>query len=213
MNSKNENINKNENMTYEERIDFMKKNHGLKFVEIAKTIIKNGKVIKGEEARENFNTEVNSLTFEIEELYPLDYEEFKKEFPKTIELVETVKGGIVVDSVKKGLVLQGWTVETNVKEVINNIKNNVKNPKEAEEAIKLREEVLKETKVMKEKFDFEWNQDLFWKAWKIKEGEARWKYLVNYKGEKIAKKTIDDIKNIGGLEFIEALQKEVYGDN
>lgn len=213
MSSKNENINKNENMTYEERIEFMKKNHGLKFVEIAKTIIKNGKVIKGEEARENFNTEVNSLTFEIEELYPLTYEEFKKEFPKIIELVETVKGGIVVDSVKKGLVLQGWTVETNVKEVINNIKNNVKNPKEAEEAIKLREEVLKESKLMKEKFDFEWNQDLFWKAWKIKEGEARWKYLVNYKGEKIAKKTIDDIKNIGGLEFIEALQKEVYGDN
>ena len=213
MSSKNENINKNENMTYEERIEFMKKNHGLKFVEIAKTIIKNGKVIKGEEARENFNTEVNSLTFEIEELYPLTYEEFKKEFPKTIELVETVKGGIVVDSVKKGLVLQGWTVETNVKEVINNIKNNVKNPKEAEEAIKLREEVLKESQTMKEKFDFEWNQDLFWKAWKIKEGEARWKYLVNYKGEKIAKKTIDDIKNIGGLEFIEALQKEVYGDN
>ena len=66
---------------------------------------------------------------------------------------------------------------------------------------------------MKEEFDIEWNQDLFWKCWKIKEGEARWKFIVSYKGEKLAKKQIESIKKIGGIEFIEALQKEVYGDN
>ena len=211
MKSKNENINKNENMTYEERIEMMKKNHGLKFVEIAKTIIKNSKVIKGEDAEEHFNKELNELTFEIEEIYPLTYKEFKKEFPKTIELVATVGGSVVVDSVKKGLVLQGWSLETNVSEIINNIKSNVRDEEKAKEAIQLRKDVLEETKKMAE-IDMEWNQDLFWKCWKIKEGEARWKYLVNYKGKKMAKKTIDDIKNIGGLEFIEVLQKEIYGE-
>ena len=52
--SKNENISKNSNMTYEQRIETMKENMGLKFVEEAKKIIKDCKVIKGEDAEENF---------------------------------------------------------------------------------------------------------------------------------------------------------------
>ena len=74
-------------MTYEERIETMKENMGLKFVEQAKAIIKDCKVIKGEDAEENFNKELNELTFEVEEIYPLTYKEFKKEFPKIIELI------------------------------------------------------------------------------------------------------------------------------
>lgn len=211
MSSKNKNL-KNENMTYEERIDSMKENMGLKFVEKAKNILKDGKVIKGENAKENFNTELNELTFEVEELYPLTYEEFKKEFPKTIELVETVKGSIVTDSVKKGLVLQGWSLETNVNEIIKRINKNVKDSKKAEEAINLRKEVLKETIRMKNEFEMEWCADLFWKCWKIKEGEKRFDYLKNYKGEKVAEKRIKTIKDIGGLEFLKVLQEEIYGE-
>ena len=208
--NKNENIANNGNMTYEERIETMKKNLGLKFVEEAKRIIKDAKVIKGLDAKENFNTELNELTFEIEELYPLNYEEFKKEFPRTIELVNTIKGSIVTDSVKKGFVIQGWYVESNVEEIINNIKKNVKDGEKAKEMIALRKDVMEEINRMKKDFDIEWNQDLFWKAWKVKEGEARWNYLKNFKGEKWAQKRIDTIKSIGGLEFVKVLQNEIY---
>ena len=208
--AKNENIANNGNMTYEERIETMKENLGLKFVEEAKRIIKDAKVIKGLDAEENFNTELNELTFELEELYPLNYEEFKKEFPRTIELVKTIKGSIVTDSVKKGFVIQGWYVESNVEEIINNIKKNMKDGEKAKEMIALRKDVMEEINRMKKDFDIEWNQDLFWKTWKIKEGEARWNYLKNYKGEKWAQKRIDTIKNIGGLEFVKILQNEIY---
>lgn len=209
--SKNENISKN-NMTYEERIESMKKNMGLKFIEKAKAIIKDAKVIKGEDSLKNFNEELNELTFEIEKIYALDYEEFKKEFPKTIELVETVKGSVVTDSVKKGIVIQGWSVETNVNQIIERIKTNVEDEEQRKKAIALRKNVFEEIKRMKKDFNIEWCTDLFWKCWKIKEGEKRWNYLKNYKGEELAKKRIDNIKKIGGLEFIEVLQKEVFGE-
>lgn len=208
--SKNTNICKEE-MTYEERIEIMKKNMGLKFVDEGKKTLKDGKVLKGEESKENFNTKLNTLTFEMEELYPLDYEGFKKEFPKTIELVETVGGAVVVESVKRGFVIQGWAVRTNVDEIIENINKNVKGS-EREKQIELREKVFLEIKRMKDEFDIEWNQDLFWKCWKIKEGEKRWNYLKNTMGEKLAKKTIDSIRKVGGLEFLEVLQKEIYGE-
>lgn len=208
--NKNKNISENSNMTYEERIEVMKKNLGLKFVEEGKRIIKDCKVIKGEEALENFNTTLNTLTFEIEELYPLDYKEFKKEFPRTIELVTTVGGSVVNDSVEKGLVLQGWALETNVNEIINNINKNVKDEKKKEELIALRKDVMKEISRMKNDFDIEWSQDLFWKCWKIKEGEARWNFLKNAKGETLAKKRIDSIRKVGGVEFCKVLQEEIY---
>ena len=212
MSSKNQNISNTENMTYEERIEQMKVNSGLKFVEEAKKVIKDAKVIKGEESRENFNTELNELTFEIEELYPLDYESFAKEFPKTIELVSTISGSVVTDSVKKGLVIQGWALETNVNQVIDNINKNVKNEKKRNDAIQLRLDVMKEISRMEKDFGIEWNQDIFWKCWKIKEGIKRWEFIKNAKGEKLAQKRIDTIKKIGGLEFVEVLQKEIYGE-
>ena len=208
--NKNKNISNNGNMTYEQRIETMKQNMGLKFVEEAKKIIKDCKVIKGEDAEENFNTELNTLTFEVEELYPLTYKEFKKEFPNIIKLVETVGGAIVTDSVKKGLVIQGWAVESNVKEVIDNIKKNIKDTEKAQELISLRENVMEEINRMKKDFEMEWNQDLFWKCWKIKEGEKRWNYLKDFKGETLAKKRIENIKNIGGIEFCKKLQEEIY---
>lgn len=209
--SKNENISKNSNMTYEQRIETMKENLGLKFVEEAKKVIKNGKVIKGENAKETFNTQVNKLTFEVEEIYPLNYEQFKEKFPRTIELVNTVTGGMVNDGVKKGLVLQGWSVRTNVDEIIENIKENIENKEEQEREITLRNDAFDEINEMKEKYEIDWSGDLFYKLWNIKEGEARWNFLVKTKGETLAKKEIDNIRNVGGLEFIKALQQEVYG--
>ena len=44
--AKNENIANNGNMTYEERIEMMKKNLGLKFIEEAKKTIKDAKSSK-----------------------------------------------------------------------------------------------------------------------------------------------------------------------
>ena len=212
MSSKNENINNNCNMTYEQRIETMKENLGLKFIERAKGIIKDAKVIKGENAYENFNEELNELTFEIEEIYPLNYDEFKKEFPRTIELVETVKGTSVTDSVKKGLVLQGWSLETNVNEIIQRIKKNVKDENQQKESIALRKDVLSEINRMNKDFGIEWCADLFWKCWHIKEGEKRFEFIKKSKGEKEAQKRIDTIKKIGGLDFIEVLKIEVYGE-
>lgn len=197
-------------MTPEERIQFMKKNLKGNFEEEAKTILKDGKVLKGEEAKENFNTELNGLTFEIEELYPLNYDEFVKEFPRTIELVEQVSGNGVVDAVNDGHVIQGWSVESNVNIIINNIKQNVKDSELAEKQIALRQDVLKEITRMKKDFDIEWSQDLFWKCWKIKEGALRLQQLIEFKGETLAQKRIDTIKQIGGIEFLKVLQKEVY---
>ena len=210
MSSKNENIANNEEMTYEERIEAMKENLGLKFVEEAKKILKDGKVIKGEEARKNFNTELNQLTFEVEEIYPLDYEEFKKEFPQTIKLVETVSGSLVTDSVKKGLVIQGWAVETNVNKIIENIEKNVSDKQKKKESIALRKDVMKEIGRMKDEFDIDWCTDLFWKTWKIKEGEKRFDFLVRTKGESQTKKRIETIRNVGGIGFLKALQNEIY---
>lgn len=197
-------------MTPEERIQFMKKNLKGNFEEEAKTILKDGKVLKGEEAKENFNTELNGLTFEIEELYPLNYDEFVKEFPRTIELIEQVSGNGIVDAVNDGHVIQGWSVESNVNIIINNIKQNVKDPELAEKQITLRQDVLKEITRMKKDFDIEWSQDLFWKCWKIKEGALRLQQLIEFKGETLAQKRIDTIKQIGGIEFLKVLQKEVY---
>ena len=94
--------------------------------------------------------------------------------------------------------------------MINNIKRNVEESEKQKNAIQQRKDVMNEIKKMKEDFSIEWCQDLFWKCWKIKEGVARWDYLVKTKGETLAKKRIDSIKSIGGLEFIEVLQKEVY---
>ncbi len=197
-------------MTPEERIQFMKKNLKGNFEEEAKTILKDGKILKGEEAKENFNTELNGLTFEIEELYPLNYDEFAKEFPRTIELVEQVSGNGIVDAVNDGHVIQGWSVESNVNIIINNIKQNVKDPELAEKQITLRQDVFKEITRMKKDFDIEWSQDLFWKCWKIKEGALRLQQLIEFKGETLAQKRIDTIKQIGGIEFLKVLQKEVY---
>ena len=205
--SKNENISK---MSYEERIETMKENLGLKFKEDAKKIISDCKVIKGEDAEENFNKELNDLTFEIEEIYALDYEQFKEKFPNTIKLIKSVGGNVVTDSVKKGVVLQGWALETNVNKIIENIKKNVKDKQKQDEAITLRKEVMNEISIMKKEYDIEWCQDIFWKCWKIKEGEARWNYLVKQKGEKLARKRINTIKEIGGIEFCKLLQNEVY---
>lgn len=205
MSSKNKN-----NMSYEERIETMKENLGLKFTEEAKKIISDCKVIKGEDAEENFNKELNDLTFEIEEIYALDYEQFKEKFPNTIKLIKSVGGSVVTDSVKKGLVLQGWALETNVNKIIENIKKNVKDKEKQKEAITLRKEVMNEIATMKNEYDIDWCQDLFWKCWKIKEGEARWNYLVKQKGEKLARKRINTIKEIGGIEFCKLLQNEVY---
>ena len=197
-------------MTHEERIQMMKDNLKGNFEEEAKNIIKDGKILKGEEAEENFNTELNELTFEIEELYPLNYSEFKKEFPRTIELISKVNGNGVVNAVNKGFVIQGWTTKTNVEQIIKNISTNLKDAKKAEEEISLRKDVLAETTRMKKDFDIEWNQDLFWKCWKIKEGEIRYEQLVQFKGEKLAQKRIDSLKKIGGIEFLKVLQDEVY---
>ena len=200
----------NKEMTPQERIEAMKKNLGNNFVEEAKNILKDGKILKGQDALEHFNKELNELTFEMEQLYPLNYEEFKQEFPRTIQLIQKVNSTNVIDAVNKGLVLQGWTVEANVNKIIENIKNNVQDPAKAEEEIALREDVLSETKRMKESFEIEWCSDLFWKTWKIKEGESRFKQLVQSKGETQANKRIQTLKNIGGLEFLKILQEEVY---
>lgn len=197
-------------MTPEERIEMMKENLGTKFVDEGKTVLKDGKILKGEEAEENFNTELNELTFEIEQLYPLDYEQFKAEFPKTIELVRKVTGNNVVNAVNKGLVLQGWALRTNVDEVIGNIKKNIKDSDKAKEEISLREDVFDEIQRMKEDFDIEWSQDLFWKCWKIKEGQLRREQLVELKGKDLADKRIQTLKNIGGLDFLKVLQAEIY---
>ena len=197
-------------MTPEERISVMKKNLKGKFVDEAKVILQNGKVLKGEDAREHFNTELNELTFAIDTLYPLDYEEFKQEFPKTIELIEKVNGNNVVDGVNKGFVIQGWGVKSNVDEIINNIRNNIKDEELANEEIQLRKDVLSEISRMKKDFNIEWNQDLFWKCWKIKEGRIRDEYLKDFLGESLAEKRIETLKQIGGLEFLKVLQKEVY---
>lgn len=200
----------NKEMTFEERISMMKENLGSEFEDKAKVILKNGKVLKGEDSKENFNTELNELTFEIEQLYPLTYNEFKKKFPATIELVQKVNGSAVVNAVNKGTVLQGWSVESNVNQIINNIKNNVKDSKKAETEILLRQNVLTEIKEMKEEHEIDWCADLFWKCWKIKEGEERFEYLKECEGETNAKNTIDNLKRVGGLEFLKVLQKEVY---
>lgn len=197
-------------MTPEERIEVMKNNLQSKFEDEAKTILKDGKVLKAEEAKKNFNTELNELTFEIDKLYPLDYEEFKANFPKTIELVQKVNGNNVVDAVNKGLVIQGWAVKSNVETIIENIKNNVQDEEKAKEEISLRNSVYNEIQTMKEKFDIEWCQDLFWKTWKIKEGEKRMEQLIEFRGEDLAQKRIDNLKQIGGLNFLSILQKEVY---
>ena len=199
-------------MSHEERIEMMKKNLKTKFVDEAKNILQNGKVLKGEDAKEHFNKELNELTFAIDTLYPLTYDEFANEFPKTIELVNKVNGNNVVDGVNKGLVIQGWSLDTNVNEIINNIKENIKDKDIANEEIQLRKDVLAETKRMKEDFNMEWNQDLFWKCWKIKEGETRKAYLKDYLGKTLAQKRIDTLKEIGGLEFLKILQKEVYNE-
>ena len=200
----------NKEMTFEERISMMKENLGSDFEDKAKIILKNGKVLKGEDSKENFNTELNELTFELEQLYPLTYDEFKKEFPATIKLVQKVNGSAVVNAVNKGTVLQGWSLETNVNQIIDNIKNNVKDPEKAKAEILLRQNVLKEIEEMKEKHEIEWCVDLFWKCWKIKEGEERFEYLKDCEGETNAKNTIDNLKKVGGLEFLKVLQKEVY---
>lgn len=200
----------NKEMTFEERIDMMRENLGTQFEEKAKIILKNGKVLKGEEAEENFNTQLNELTFEIEELYPLNYQQFKEEFPSVIQLIQKVTGNIVVDAVNKGLVLQGWNLESNVEKTIENINNNVKDPERAKDEIALRKAVFNEIKTMKEEHGIDWCADLFWKCWKVKEGESRFNYLVEYEGETLAKKTINNLKKVGGLQFLEVLQKEVY---
>ena len=197
-------------MTPEERISMMKENLGTKFIDEGKNILRDGKVLKGREALENFNHELNELTFELEELYPLNYEEFKTNFPKTIELVKKVSGNMVVDAVNKGLVIQGWSEKTNVDKITDNIKKNIKDSERANEEIQLRNDVLKEISRMKEDFEIEWSQDLFWKCWKIKEGEIRMQQLKEFKGEDLANKRIQTLEKIGGLDFLRVLQKEVY---
>ena len=197
-------------MTPEERISMMKENLGTKFIDEGKNILRDGKVLKGREALENFNHELNELTFELEELYPLNYEEFKTNFPKTIELVKKVSGNMVVDAVNKGLVIQGWSEKTNVDKITDNIKKNIKDSERANEEIQLRNDALKEISRMKEDFEIEWSQDLFWKCWKIKEGEIRMQQLKEFKGEDLANKRIQTLEKIGGLDFLRVLQKEVY---
>ena len=197
-------------MTFEERISLMRENLGNDFVTEAKKILGDGKVLKGEIAKETFNTELNELTFEIEELYPLDYETFKANFPNTIKLVEKVPGNNILDNVNKGFVIQSWNTKTNVDQIIENIKKNVTDADKAQEEIKLRENVFEEIQTMKKEFDIEWSQDLFWKCWKIKEGERKMSELIQLKGEKLAQKRINTIKEIGGIDFLKELQKEVY---
>lgn len=199
-------------ITPEARIEMMKNNLGTKFTEEAKTILKDGKILKGEEAREHFNTELNELTFALETLYPLNYDEFKEAYANIIALIDTVSGNNVVNAVQKGHVVQGWSLKSNVDNIINNIKENVKDPERAQAEITLRKAVLEEITAMKEEYEIEWNQDLFWKCWKIKEGEIRLEQLIEFKGEQLAQKRIQTLKDCGGLDFLALLQKEVYSE-
>ena len=200
-------------MSHEERIEIMKKNLGTRFEEEARKILADGKILKGNEAFENFNKELNELTFEMEQLYPLTYPEFKEAFPRTIELVSKVNGNKIVDAVNKGLVLQGWSEESNVNEIIANIKENIIDEDKAKKEISLRKDVMNEIARMKEEYDIDWCQDLFWKCWKIKEGNKRFDDLHKMKGQTLANKRIETLKNIGGIEFFKVLQKEVYGES
>ena len=197
-------------MDFNERISIMKENLGNNFKDEGKKILADGKILKGRDAKENFNTELNQLTFEIEELYPLNYEEFKANFPNTIALVNTVQSINVIDAVNKGLVIQGLAVKTNVDKTIENIKENIKDPEKAQIEIDLRNNVFKEIQRMKDDFEIEWCEDIFWKCWKIKEGEKQFENLLKQKGETLTEKRIKTIENIGGIEFLKALQKEVY---
>ena len=197
-------------MDFIERISIMKENLGNDFKDEGKKILADGKILKGRDAKENFNTELNQLTFEIEELYPLNYEEFKANFPNTIALVNTVQSINVIDAVNKGLVIQGLAVKTNVDKTIENIKENIKDPEKAQIEIDLRNNVFKEIQRMKDDFEIEWCEDIFWKCWKIKEGEKQFENLLKQKGETLTEKRIKTIENIGGIEFLKALQKEVY---
>ena len=63
---------------------------------------------------------------------------------------------------------------------------------------------------MKEEYNIEWCQDLFWKCWKIKEGANQFEALKKFKGEQLAIKRVNTLKDIGGIEFLSLLQKEVY---
>ena len=201
-----------EKMTPQERIEIMKENLGTRFVEEAKQTLANGKVLKGRHAQKYFNTEVNQLTFAIDVLYPLNYDEFSQEFPKTIELVSRINGNDVINGMNNGLVTQAWSLDSNVEEIINNIKENIEDPEQAEAEITLRKDVLEETKRMKEEFDIEWNTDLFLKCWHISEGKRRFDYLKEFKGETLANKTIKTLENVGGLDFLKELQNEVYSE-
>ena len=183
---------------------------GNAFVEEGKKILRDGKILKGIDAEENFNTELNELTFELEVLYPMDYQEFKKEFPNTIELVSTVEGNGVLDAVKNGIVIEGWYEKNLVQKIISNIKENIQDPERQEELVQLRTNVMNEIKRMKDDFDIEWSADLFFKCWKIKEGELVKQELESAKGEKLAEKRIQTLKDIGGLEFLAKLQNEIY---
>lgn len=198
--------------TPEERIQLLKENLGSKFKDEAKLVIRDGKVLKGKESEEHFDTQLNKLTFARETIYPLNYNQFKTEFPKTIELVSKVEGSDVIDGINNGYVLNGWSERNNVDEIIENIKENIEDQEQADAEILLREEVFNEIKKMKEAFQIDWCADLFLKTWKIQEGIRVWKILISEKGETLAKKRIKTIEDCGGLPFLELLQKEVYGE-
>lgn len=203
---------KDKTITPEARIELLKENLGSNFEEEAKIVLRDGKILKGKDSEKNFDTQLNKLTFAFETIYPLSYSEFKANFPKTIELVDKINGTDVVDGVNKGYVLNGWSERNNVDEIIKNIKENIEDPKEAEEEILLRNKVFEEIGRMKEDFKIDWCSDLFWKLWKIKEGDRVWKTLIQEKGEELAKKRVETIIECGGLKFLNLLQKEVYGE-
>ena len=197
---------------YMPMIEEMANKMGMKFIENCKTIINNGKVVKGENRYNDFNTELDEITYEIEEIYPIDYDTFKEEFPNTIRNVERIGGGVVYKKVERGDVIQGWSVKSNVDATIERAKIRLSEfPKKQKEAVELAEKTFEETQRMKEEYDIEWCSDLFWKIYAIKEGKARWNYLVKQKGEKQAKKIVQNIKDKGGEEFIKALSIVVYG--
>lgn len=182
------------------------------FEKAAQKLMDGRKVLKGEKAQTEFKYEYDEILEEIEVIRDYEIEELKTIIPKTWNFISKVKGSSIFKSIKKGKLVDGLVLETNVEKKIKDIEENpILDENQKESKIQLRKDIKAEIENFKEEKGEEWVQDTVWKIWQVAEMERVKSELIAKKGQAGFEKYMEKCRAIG-LEKLNQIADKLYDE-
>lgn len=172
---------------------------------VAIELINTWKVLRGEQASDNFQYEYDELLDEDDKVCEISLQEFKETAPTIYKRIGDTEGNKIHVAIKNGKYTVGLTKEINVKNKIKEIKENPRlNPEKKRKQIEERKIMLKEgQELAKKKVNL--TKNLAWKIWFIEEGIRCKKFISEEKFPKNKAKV-----EFLGEKFIKDVRKAMY---